>query len=157
MPDPRDQLPDYEPQVIDQELSEYVADCLLTPNDTPGVKEHFSRVPYDLARWNRLYAQALREVGYAKIECKSVEGARFAFFKDKLTKIKGKTTEKDVNACVYCDVDWQAAQRALVDAEANAQDLRGICDGIRAKGFALNGLGYLARGEMNVENTIKNE
>lgn len=134
--------------VADQQEEEFVRASLYTPTDSTELSEHLGRVAEDLSRWNRLLATAVRAHGHAEAELRAVESERFAYYKDKLTRIKGKATESDVKACVRSDKGYQEAHRHRTDCEANVQDLRGHCDSVRTKLEALKVLGYMAAREL---------
>lgn len=146
-PDKSSNVDEYE-FLADRQEEEFVRASLYTPTDTAELSEHLSRVATDLTRWNRLYAQAIRIHGHAEADLRQIESERFAYYKDKLFRIKGKATEADAKACVRSDRDYLDAHRRRSDCEANMQDLRGHCDGVRTKLEALKVLGYMAAREI---------
>ena len=134
--------------VADAQEEEFVRLSLHVPLDASELTTHLSRVPDDLSRWNRLYAESIRLHGYAEAGLREVESERHAYFKDKLIRLKGKATLDDIKACVRCDPKYLDAHRYRTDCEANMQDLRGHCDSVRTKLEALKVLGYMAAREI---------
>lgn len=124
------------------------------PTEPDGVKEHLSRCAQDLAFWNKRYAAAIREAGFAEADFRRVEGVLWASFHQKISAIKGKATEAHVKSCVRADPQYILAKQQLHEAEAAVQDLRGTCEAIRGKLFALGSMGNLLRAEMG-DFTIK--
>lgn len=139
---------------FDPDLDAYLADCLTTPTDAPGLREHLGRVANDLQSWSRLHAQAHRRAGAAEAQYRLVEGKLWKEHKDKITRIKGKATDKDVFYAVRSDPRYIAAKQAVVDAEADVIDVKGICDAQKAKVQAMITMGTLIRAELG-DPTIK--
>lgn len=134
---------------LDPELDQYLTESLTTPSDPSGVREHLARVPMDLARWSQLHAQAHRRAGNAEAAYRRVEGELWNEYRDKYLRIKGKATEKDVFYAVRSDPRYIAAKEAVVAAEADVIDLKGICDAQKAKVQALITMGTLIRAELS--------
>lgn len=156
-PDPTDPPPmsdDTFSSDLDPTLDAFLTESLTTPSDASGLREHLSRVPHDLARWSQLYASAHRRAGNAEAAYRKVEGELWLFYKDKLLRIKGKATDKDVFYAVRSDNRYIAAKQAVVAAEADVIDLKGICDSQKAKVQALITMGTLIRAELG-DPTIK--
>lgn len=139
---------------LDPQLDQFLSECLFTPTDAPGLKDHLGRVSHDLARWSQLHAQAHRRAGNAEAEYRRVEGELWLVYKDKLTRIKGKATDKDVFYAVRSDPRYIKAKQAVVAAEADVIDLKGICDSQKAKVQAMITMGTLIRAEVG-DPTIK--
>ena len=139
---------------LDPELDAYLRDCVTVPTDAPGLKDHLARVPADLARWANLHALAHRRVGEVESDYRRTEGELWEYYKDKLVRIKGKATDKDVHFAVRCDPKYTAAKAKLASAEADVLDLKGVCDSQKAKLQSMITMGTLVRAEMS-DPTIK--
>ena len=127
------------------QVAAYLVECLHIPSDPAGVTEHLSRAPQDLGFFNKRYAAAIRGVGYAEAEYRRVESVLWAEFRNKIVAVRGKATESDVKACVRADPKYTEAKQRFADAEGAVQDLRGTCDALRAKLYALGSMGHMIR------------
>lgn len=136
------------------QLSVYLTECLEIPIDPTGVTEHLSRCAQDLGFWNKRHAAAIREVGYAETELRRVEGTLWAYWASNLLAHKNKATEPMVKAHVRNDGSYVKARQNMHDAEAALQDLKGVCESIRGKLFALGSMGKMILAEFG-EYTVR--
>ena len=123
----------------------------VTSIDPLLIEEHFSRLPGDLARYNELYAQALRkhlrakrtlDKEWARIYLETREGGE-------------KMSEATLKARVEIDDDYQAARMAAIEAEVDKARIGGIVEAIRAKKDALISIGAGIRAEMSGSPSIR--
>jgi hypothetical protein len=116
-----------------------------------AINEEFVRLPGDLAYWNGVYADAVRNLLDAQRLSDAGEARIREGYRAKVTE---KVTEKYLDSCVAMDADFAKLREAEDDAEANKARAAGIVDAIRAKREMLVSLGAHMRAEMQPGPTI---
>lgn len=115
------------------------------------LEEHFANLPGDLARFNELYAQALRKF----LQAKRIHDREWSRIYLEMRESGEKKTETALKAEVEIDDTYQSARQAMVLAEVDKVRLGGIVEAIRAKKDALISLGANLRAEMSGSPSIR--
>jgi len=148
----------------DIEVVQYLKDCVdIAPED---LEAEFIRLPADLAYWNHLYAEAVKELQRAKfvreqtfarlhtdLREKMMDQARAAVVAatqdDSKSKLKAKApTIADIESAVYRHEGFVQAKEREVNAEGEKARLYGVVDAVRTKRDMLIQMGADRRVEM---------
>lgn len=108
------------------------------------LQEEFVRMPSDLARYNHLYAQALRVHLLAKRE---VDRAWARAYLEEREQGE-KQSEATLKAKVEISDEYQQARYHAVLAEVKLKEIGGVCEALRTKKDALISIGAHIRAEL---------
>lgn len=134
------------PTINGMEFEQYAYDSIaITPE---AISEEFARVAVDLAYWNAVYAEKMREHREAELTQKRTKAMLYIKHRTILTETNGKTTEAQVDAAVLLDEDMVVADTNLITAEVEMTKARGTLDAVRAKREMVVSLGAHLRAEM---------
>lgn len=158
-------------------LDEYTIQCVML--DDTDLDGEFSRVAADLAYWNAVYAQALREYLTQKAAVKQVRARRFVELRVELmqadlaeedddtappapAKAKApkrsatpRVTDGRVQTAVDCDAEVVDAEMALIEAEVAKVQAQNHADEVLAKKDALQSIGARVRRELDADPEVR--
>jgi hypothetical protein len=108
------------------------------------------RLPADLAYYGFQYAGAARRVLAGKMHLEEVSAVVYLDVRETLEDLstKGRVTESTIDATVLKDERVREARAEMVEAEFEREQLRAVCDALRAKRENLTSLVLLARAEL---------
>jgi hypothetical protein len=125
--------------------------------DPLALTDEFTKIPSHLARYNELYADALRLHLSAKVKVDRAYAASYIRCRAEAEETGAKTTEGMIKSMVDNDPTYHAAQDHSVVCEAEKARLWGVLDALRAKRDALISLGAHLRAEMAGSPSIRGE
>lgn len=133
------------------EIVRALLDCDASMLDT-----EFEQLPADMGYWTSQLADRRRAAAAAKIEAERVETRLMLEERAVLAAEGGKAPgEWIVRAKVVQREEWRAAQFAMLDAEADAERVRGLVSALSAKKDMLVSLGAQARAEMDSNPSLR--
>lgn len=146
-------LPVFTPDatLLDAELQVYRDECLAPCLDALDVPEHFARLPNDVARWGRIYSNAIAHAAAVEAHYRREAGELWADFTDKYMALKGKAPDKLVENTVRADQAYVNAKSELGRAEGLVAEVREVLNALRRKGDALVSLGAQRRTEYEAQ------
>jgi hypothetical protein len=112
--------------------------------DPLDLQDEFRRIPADLARFNELYARALRRFLKSKARTEQV----FSLVYLETREGGAKATEAQIKAEVAMDDRYNSALEERIEAEVEKTRLGGILDALMAKKDSLISMGANLRAEM---------
>jgi hypothetical protein len=112
------------------------------------LRQELERLPGDLAHYGFSFASAHRRMLAGKLAVEEVRAAVYLLCREALTDLGSKVTEAMIESHVVQDARVREARGELVEAEYEREQLRAICDSLRAKRENLQSLVLLARAEM---------
>lgn len=116
--------------------------------DELALDEEFIRFAGDLAYWNAVYSNAIKEYLIEKDECEIIRAKVWIRTKEKTKNDKPKPTVDDLKAMVTLDKEYKKARARLIDAEAEKESTRRFAEAMVAKRDMLQSLGAKIRVEM---------
>jgi hypothetical protein len=112
------------------------------------LKSELEKLPADIAHYGFEYARAQRRYLAAKMTCDEVSAGRYMQVRDDLALTEKKVTEAMVDAALAGDKRVQEAKAGVIEAEFEREQMRAVCDALRAKRENLTSLALLARAEL---------
>lgn len=112
------------------------------------LRQELERLPGDLAHYGFAFASAHRRMLAAKLTVEEVRASVYLICRETLMDLGSKVTEAVVESHVVQDPKVRDARAELVEAEYEREQLRAVCDSLRAKRENLQSLVMLARAEM---------
>lgn len=112
------------------------------------LRQELEKLPSDLAHYGFEFARAHRRWLAAKLMLEEVRSSVYLESRETLLDLGGKVTEAVIDAHVASHVRVRDSRGELVEAEYEREQLRAICDSLRAKRENLQSLVMLARAEM---------
>lgn len=119
--------------------------------DPLDLQDEFRRIPADLARFNELYARALRRFLKAKARTEQV----FSLVYLETREGGQKATEAQIKAEVAMDDRYNDSLQERIEAEVEKTRLGGILDALMAKKDSLISMGANLRAEMSGNPSIR--
>lgn len=122
-----------------------------------ALTDEFTKIPSYLARYNELYADALRAHLLAKVKVDRAFAACYISERAAAEEAGDKITEALIKTRVENNETYHAAQDHSVVCESEKARLWGVLDALRAKRDALISLGAHLRAEMQGNPSIRGE
>jgi len=123
--------------------------------DDMALDEEFRRTAQDLAYWNQRYTLALKAYLQAKHNSKTVWSRLYLEIRTDETAEGTKVTIEDLKSMVQVRTEYQDAELAHIEAEANKESLRRFVESAQAKKDMLQSLGAKLRSEMEGDPAIR--
>jgi hypothetical protein len=112
------------------------------------LRSELERLPGNLAHYGFAFAKAHRRMIAAKLTVEEVRAASYLQVRESLADLGTKPTEAMIEAHVTSVPEVRGARAELIEAEYEREQLRAVCDSLRAKRENLQSLVMLARAEM---------
>jgi multidrug resistance efflux pump len=112
------------------------------------LRHELERLPADLAHYGFQFAAAHRKMLAAKMALEDVRSAEYLMIRETMTDLGHKVTEALLDAKILESSSVQDARANLLEAEHEREQLRAVCDALRAKRENLVSLVNLARAEL---------
>ena len=135
----------YVPTAIEDAVS-HVRDAIhINGGD---LRRELEKLPSDLAHYGFAFAKAHRRMIAAKLTVEELRASVYLQAREALTDLGTKFTEAVLDAHVTGNSGVRESRAELVEAEYEREQLRAVCDSLRAKRENLVSLVMLARAEM---------
>lgn len=112
------------------------------------LRSELERLPSDLAHYGFRFAAAHRAWIAAKMRLEEVHAEAYLVVRETLIDLGHKVTETMLDAKVLEDEGVKEARAAVVESEFEREQMRAVCDALRAKRENLTSLALLARAEL---------
>lgn len=137
----------------EQDDAQYLREC-VTVNQL-DLNGEFVRVSADLAFCNARYAEAVEDLGRAKLRAEFNEARLYEEVRTAFLSEGTKPTEKMVESAIRQKEDYMASQEALIEAEGKKLRWYGLVDAVRTKRDSLISLGAQQRAEMSHDPVLR--
>jgi hypothetical protein len=121
--------------------------------DDADLDREFRELPATIARWNHLYAVAVRECLQSDLDLERMEAVATAKVRDSF--VGKQMTVNEMKARLLAMDEFQAARQRVVDAESTKYEVRGVCEALEAKRWMLQSLGARQRVEMERDPVVR--
>lgn len=112
------------------------------------LRRELERLPADIAHYGFGFARAHRRLLAAKMKADEVRAATYLEARETLMDLGTKITEAVIEGHVLKDIGVVHSRAEVIEAEFEKEQLRAVCDALRAKRENLTSLVLLARAEM---------
>ena len=135
----------FQPTPIDDEVEHAQGAVNINGSD---LRSELERSASDIAHYGFRFARAHRRWLQAKIRVKEVEAAANLQWREEMEALGEKFTEASIVARVTKEKLVREAHAEQIEAEFEREQLKAMCDALRAKRDNLTSLVLLARAEM---------
>ncbi|KKN46455.1 hypothetical protein LCGC14_0672950 [marine sediment metagenome] len=125
--------------------------------DPLDIELEYTTIGPQIARYNELHVEALREQLYAEREVKRVRAKKQLFIRAKASDSGDKMTDSRANAKVEASQIVQKVEIAAIDARIERERLRGILKTLEGKRDMLVSLGAHIRAEMQGNPSLREQ
>ncbi len=125
--------------------------------DPLDIEMEYTTIGSQIARYNELHVEALREQLYAEREVKRVRAKKQLFIRSHAAASDEKMTDSRANAKVEASTMVQKIEIAAIDARIERERLRGILKTLEGKRDMLVSLGAHIRAEMQGNPSLREQ